>query len=462
MTIISSGQLALQNAGTNPTTTADNIPLSTSITPGVDTTASIWRYMEAPYGDNFANTRQWDGTIYGWAASSTYLESGTNVSGRVFNTILGNVGGTSAGNCWFNETSTQMGGTSNGNTFVDSSGTTRTITAALWGIPNSTSPSPNNNTRWFLLAINGTSVPNSDNTFDKVVFSSATGSAGSTFDRTGATVRSSSDNGSTVWLWEYDTTNAYNSIDYGLGANSTAKTFKVHLAQTTVSLNNGIAEEMGGADSSNVTMSHYFAGGTYTPSGIDGIPTAGSQIKFSDFFGKTYNVSHGTVIVPDFFTYGGGYVYYTNSGYDFQGYSGETSTITDANFPNTGTISFGGLTRNANDIQITRASFFNVNDSTNAGIFALEMRDYSSDRGTTWTNTGWDTLEVYLDQSNDSGTPDFTFAREDASFTKSTFSTSMQGAWTWAGTYGLFSAAMGNSTTPSTNGNQFIKITGMS
>ena len=286
MTIISSGQLALQNAGTNPTTTADNIPLSTTITPGVDATASIWRYMEAPYGDQFANTRQWDGTIYGWAASSTYLESGTNVSGSVFNTILGNVGGTSAGNCWFNETSTQMGATSNGNTFVDSSGTTRTITAALWGIPNSTSPSPNNNTRWFLLAINGTSVPNSDNTFDKVVFSSATGSAGSTFDRTGATVRSSSDNGSTVWLWEYDTTNAYNSIDYGLGANSTAKTFKVHLAQATVSLNNGIAEEFDGDDSSDVKLSDYYAGGIYTPSGTTGIPTSG-QIKFSDFLGTS-------------------------------------------------------------------------------------------------------------------------------------------------------------------------------
>ena len=78
MTIIASGALGLQNAGTNPTTTADNIPLSTTITPASDVSASIWRYMEAPYGDQFANTRQWDGTIYGFAASSTYLESGTS------------------------------------------------------------------------------------------------------------------------------------------------------------------------------------------------------------------------------------------------------------------------------------------------------------------------------------------------------------------------------------------------
>ena len=282
MTIISSGQLALQNAGTNPTTTVDNIPLSTTITPNVDSSVSIYRYMESQFG--FAYTQQWAGALYGYSLPN-YLENGIYGSGSIFNSILGEVGGLSAGSCWFSGApGVAFGAISGSNTFVDDSGTTRTITAALWGLP-SNSPSPNNNSRWFILAIDGTAIPNLDLTFNKVVFGSSTGSAGATFARSDAAVYNGNDNGNSVWAWEYDTT--YSSvIDGGLGTNTNTKTFKVHLAEDTISLNNGIAEEFGGDDSSNVVLSQYYAGGIYTPASTTGVPTTG-QIKFSDFLGTS-------------------------------------------------------------------------------------------------------------------------------------------------------------------------------
>ena len=58
------------------------------------------------------------------------------------------------------------------------------------------------------------------------------------------------------------------------------------VGDTTISLNNGIAEEFGGDDSSNVALSQYYAGGIYTPASTTGVPTTG-QIKFSDFLGTS-------------------------------------------------------------------------------------------------------------------------------------------------------------------------------
>ena len=49
---------------------------------------------------------------------------------------------------------------------------------------------------------------------------------------------------------------------------------------------NGIAEEFGGDDSSDVQMSHYYAGGTRVASAVSGVPSSG-EIKISHFFGKS-------------------------------------------------------------------------------------------------------------------------------------------------------------------------------
>ena len=61
--------------------------------------------------------------------------------------------------------------------------------------------------------------------------------------------------------------------------------FELKGVAETNTYNNGIAEEFGGADSSDVRMSHYYAGGTLVSSSISGIPSSG-EIKISQFYGK--------------------------------------------------------------------------------------------------------------------------------------------------------------------------------
>lgn len=61
--------------------------------------------------------------------------------------------------------------------------------------------------------------------------------------------------------------------------------FELKGVSETNTYNNGIAEEFGGADSSDVRMSHYYAGGTLVSSSVSGIPSSG-EIKISQFYGK--------------------------------------------------------------------------------------------------------------------------------------------------------------------------------
>lgn len=61
--------------------------------------------------------------------------------------------------------------------------------------------------------------------------------------------------------------------------------FELKGMSETNTYNNGIAEEFGGADSSDVRMSHYYAGGTLVSSSVSGIPSSG-EIKMSQFYGK--------------------------------------------------------------------------------------------------------------------------------------------------------------------------------
>lgn len=76
-----------------------------------------------------------------------------------------------------------------------------------------------------------------------------------------------------TFVWELTSTQADT-------LNSTSSGILVKLTDTD--RKNGIAEEFGGDDNSDVRISDYYAGGGITPSGITGIPTSG-QIKFSDF-----------------------------------------------------------------------------------------------------------------------------------------------------------------------------------
>ena len=186
----------------------------------------------------------------------------------------------------------------------------------------------------------------------------------------------------------------------------------------------------------------------------------------SEFGGYSHITNHSTTLLPDFWTSGGSDQYdpiFYYSGYATGGNAsvdGVGDLLGNASFPDSGTINFGGLTRNANDIEIKYAYFWGA-AGTNSTTFLLTLNDSSSDHGTSWSNAGWTNIEFYLGQTNTSGSPDLTLARTAASsyFTDNTSSTTMSYMWS---TDKPYSSYFGNSTNPSTNGYSTINITGLS
>ena len=472
MTLLTSGTIALQDAGTNSSTTAANSLESDALTRGQDTYVNVTCQYELPGGDTFGNKVEWQGQVGGY-------QSGTNVGNRwmsgtslpilslLMDSLPIGANGVRSDIPSFIGEPTSTFGSIGATYYTDGAGNTRTIRAIIFGNPSS-SPSPNNTRHWVIFVLAGTSVPNSDNTFKSLILTGS--STDYTFTRSSAHYSSSS-NGATAWAWEYNSTTSNNGIDsmYTSGTSG----FEIRGPDITTSVNNGIAEEMGGADSSNVALSDYYNNGTFMGD-VTGIPTSG-EIKFSDFFGKTFvaqSQDHSTTLLPDHWSFSpSGYVTYYYTGY----MSGEASnrgiddSLGDATFPNTGTITFGGLTRNANDVEIDSAYFTSVNNTTTSSSFVMILKDYSSDRGTSWTGTGFTDLEIYLDQSNTTGTPDLTLALADATATYSA-QTSYSPNYTqiylhWAAADGgqqAFSNYFGTSTTPATNGTQTLNITGLS
>ena len=188
----------------------------------------------------------------------------------------------------------------------------------------------------------------------------------------------------------------------------------------------------------------------------------------SEFSGYTHITNHSTTILPDFWSVGtsGGYVQQFWSGYETGGTSsagGVGDLLGNGSFPDAGTINFGGLTRNANDIEITYAYFwgFSYNSLTNSQKFQITFRDNSSDHGTSWSNAGFTNIEFYLGQTNTSGSPDLTLARTAAAsayFADGGSSTTMTYMWDVVKPYTSY---FGNSPNPSTNGYSTINITGL-
>jgi hypothetical protein len=453
MTIISSGQLALQDAGTNPTGSTTPLNHNTSFTTGLDGLLQMQQINEIGDG-NFVTTTVWQGDAYGYNLnmfSTSYIH-------QVFN--LSN--GPGIGNRKYQSTSNfgSLGDT----TYSDDNNTTRTISGVFWGLPDA---SPNN-VRLFIFGMGGTSVPNADTTWEKIEIITSGGTT-VTINRTDLSY-DASENGDTFWYWKGSSGTMYTNLtSLGTPSSGTSYTLKVYGDTVATTVNNGIAEEMGGADSSNVKMSDYYSNGTFMGN-VTGIPTSG-QLKMSDFLGKTFVgqvFDHTTTLLPDYWAYSSGsYITYYYAGFmsGDSTYNGSGDSLGDATFPNTGTITFGGLTRNANDVEITQATFSSVNNATTSTGFTMILKDYSSDRGTSWTGTGFTNLEIYLDQSNTTGTPDLTLALADATATYSSQSTYTQINLFWAAADGgqqNYSNYFGTSTTPATNGTQTLNITGLS
>lgn len=270
MTIISSGELALQNAGTNPTTTVDNVLLNTSFTAHVDGLLQIKQLYEAGDGYYLPATA-WQGDVFGFINSifsSYYIH---NVFPIYATAGIGNRSYSSQSNI----------GSLGATTYSDTAGTStvRTIKGLTWGIPDSGSTE-----KLFIFALSGTSIANSDTTFSKIEITTSGGTT-VTINRSDLSY-DASENGHTFWYWS-GTSGTMNTNVTNLGQpNNSSYTLKVYSGTITTTPNNGIAEEFDGDDSSDVKLSDYYAGGTYTPSGTTGIPTSG-QIKFSDFFGTS-------------------------------------------------------------------------------------------------------------------------------------------------------------------------------
>ena len=460
MTIIASGNpLALQDAGTNPSVTVDTKLLDTTMTTGLDGLLTIRQRNEGPGDGQYQNVLMWQGDLYGFNSTSSNFSSNYIHERWPMNTALGIQGE------YRNYSSQSAFGSLGSNTYSDKSSVNRTIRFLLWGLPDA-APSPNNNTRIFGFALAGSSVTNTDNTFEKIKITTNGGTV-VTIDRDDLAY-DAYENGNSWWEWHGTSGTVYNAIT-SLGTPSSGTSYDVEIISgtTTTTSNNGIAEEMGGADSSNVRLSDYYRNGDLIGN-VTGIPEEGSpsaQIKFSDFYGKTFLpqvFDHSTTLLPDFWATGSGYVFSYYSGYMDGSAStqGTGDTLGDATFPNSGSITFGGLTRSTNDIEIVGAYFQAVNNTTTTQQFYLVLEDHSADHGTSWTKTGFTAVEIYLDQSDTSGTPDLTLPIANANITFVDFTSYTQAKLFWS-TGQAFSNYFGTNGTPSNNGTQTISITGL-
>lgn len=441
MTIISSGELALQDAGTNSSTTVTNKLYDNTMISGVDALLQIQRQYELAGGDQFQMFMEWQGDHYGYHANHFT----TGIGGNAVFSFLG-AAGTSGAFPSGNFRSQSLSNIGSATTsFTDGGGTTRTIRAITWGIPDA-SPSPNTNSKWFIFGLSGTGISNSDTTFKSIKITKPSGTQ-QTFTRSSASRYSSSDNGGTAWAWEYDSSGT-TAVD-NLGTSGTGYDVEIYGADITTSFNNGIAEEHGGADSSDVKMSDYYTNGTFLGS-VSGVPSSG-EIKFSDFLGTTATAPgiHTFTMTPKWQVvqlYGSTYTY--SSGY-YDAYGVNSGTLSDDTFPNTGTINFGGSNRSANSLTIGTFRNSSFNNTTNGTSFGLTITGSS-----VFTNAGFTNVKIYLNSTSASGSPDKTLARTSASFYAYQVGSVYYGIWTWTET-NAFSTYFGTS---SSNNDSFIVI----
>jgi len=413
MTLLASGALALQDAGTNSSTTAANSLESDALTRGQDTYTNVTCQYELPGGDTFGNKVEWQGQVGGYQSGtsvSTRWMSGTSlpILSLLIDSLPIGANGVRSNIPSFIYEPTSTFGSIGATYYTDASSNTRTIRAIIFGNPGS-SPSPNNTRHWVIFVLNGTSVPNTDNTFKSLIL---TGSGTAyTFTRSSAHYSSSS-NGCTAWAWEYNSTTSNNGIDsmYTSGTSG----FEIMGPDVTTTVNNGIAEEFGGADSSNVALSDYYRTPGGTLHDTTGIPTSG-QIAFSDFLGKT-KVDIVTALTSGTMT-----SYYSAPAQYSPAYSGYVDGLSQ------GSWSGSSFTYDGDTVDLTILRNFN-------GTMGITFSRTDSSTGT-FNNSGWTNIKFWLNQTNNSGSPDLTLAR--TSFTFYTSSGSSLAQWTYSNAFSL-------------------------
>jgi len=422
MTLISSGALALKDAGTNP---SSSVLLDTgynSLSFGSDSSWAQYRriFESEPGFSSYFAQQITDGTAYYYrrstsaAARKTYVSftSSSGYTSPIFTEAWDYMGAAPYGSWSSNDlalnssTSSTVGslGTS---TYTDAAGIVRTINDI--GYLKNTSTFSNGgysqntgNQFWFSLAGN---VPNTNDAFYQLTTYDNNGD-GLIHTRSGA----SFDYDGTQSVWTWDNISDAN-IDFGNVNTASTRIYIIRSGTTTFT--NGIAEEMSGnTNTNNVALSSYYKGGTYhnTP----GIPTSGA-LAVSDFYGKT-RVSPGIHSQALAHTYSSSQ-YFTSSShaassnFTFQGYNSRLQAL---------------------------AQFSGTN---------ITVTFQASSGSPIYTNSGWTTIKVWRGQSNNSGSPDVTLYRSNMTFSVNSNGTSSASAnWSQAGTYS-FATYFGTSNT---------------
>ena len=427
MTILTSGTLGLQDAGTNPSSFVLVDTGFGNFSMGADTSFGLHRPYQS-YFDGEVNSYDYDndqvvdGTAYVYKKSSSSIYHDSNhligfftYSG--YDSYLGKGlishmnSQYAAGQSYvstrlgLNASSSSTLGSTTIHTYADVNGVSRTINS-IGAIQNthgdSGTGSSQNEGNMFWLSMDG-NVPNDNDTFFQITVYDSSGN-GMINTRSGAEYIY--DGTHSTWTW-------YNIADSSISFVNWANASRLYMIRSgNTTFNNGIAEEMGGADSSNVTASDYYKGGTYhnTP----GIPTSGNALAFSDFYGKAFvaNMLHSTTWVAGYANVYG----YVNSGYNQS--------------------PFGSMTDNTFNLSDGKAvkiiTLQNLNQSTL--YFIIQPQSGSM----TFTNGGWSQIKVWRNQSNNSGTPTLTLNRTDMTYSApNNGTTSAQANWYIQGSYAI-------------------------
>lgn len=351
MTIVqntSTHELALQNAGTDVTTTGQTHYLNETITVGSRSATCYIRVTEQDsepgVGPFYYSYDLVSGTQYGYsiatgtsakvpiADTNPLTGSFTNSATTGYTQDFGYDEWESvASDDYLAEESTRSsaggwdygGGngtlgsmtnaTSSGKSVTLGNGSTYTINMIAWQKNSASGPKAADDTanrgNYLALGISST-TGESTSMFHEITVN------GVTFTRSSRKQFDGYENGGGAF-WRWEPTDA--QID-SMNNNSGTVNVKISSTSSTQTFTNGIAEEFGGADSSNVTLSHYYKGApegyVVDGTGTSGIPSDGSvNLSFSDFYGASYVAPEIALLVnPGLYTSTANYVYGYSTG----------------------------------------------------------------------------------------------------------------------------------------------------
>ena len=446
--LVSSGDIALKDLGANTTSNVQLDSGAGGLSMSADGSFSLNRAYQSFYDGEinsweYANDVIVDGTAYVYKRSSTsaYHDSGhsaflyqtTGYTADIGTNLVSYMNSTHAtgqsyvGNVGLNASSSSTLGSlsSNKQSYTSVNGDTRTI-SDIGYVQNTNSNTGNGavqdkgNLIWFGLTGN---VPNNDNdAFYNLTLFNSNGNAVSSLLRSNATREY--DGNVTIWTWDSIQDSSMSTL--GTSVNRFTLT-----TSSSTTITNGISEEMsGGTDPDPITFSDYYKDGAFH--NTTGIPTSG-ELQFSDFYGKTRQGAGGTSIhstawVGEFF-----WNYVSFSGFQA---SSSRGSMTDTTFTYPGTSTTATIT-----------TLYAINGGSSALYLTISGGQFS--------NSGWTNLKIWLNQSNNSGSPDYTLTRSSATHS-STSSAPATTTWSWSGYSGV--SFSGSGTTIGQTQNNFLVI----